>query len=772
MVRALACAALLCAACQTYSFSRENRPCDESGGCLPGYVCNPVNKLCVAEGSAQDCQPKPEIACNGVDEDCNGTDLVATGTVDDCGGCNDSCKQAFVAQPACVNLACTIVRCEVGHVDANGDPTDGCEKVCPNVDGDNVCDDVDTCIDVDGDGLGNGTANNVGCGQGRMTTDSNDMDPHVCADTDSDGCDDCSSGTFAPANDGIDLNHNGICNVVDTDEDGDTVAWNASGNNHDIDDGNSQVCRDLDMDTCDDCAGPDIGPNTATDGPDFDHDGLCDAGDPDDNDTVPDVSDVAPMDQTRCQDLDDDSCDDCTYFATYSAPNFLDDGTDLDRDIMCADGTDPSRRDCDDGIPNCTRGTECADHDGDFVPECMERFCTATFANPNGATDQICLVVPSTGITGITNALTTALTRVPADPPTYILINDDHTISTTISIGTSPSTADDNVKVVFHQRIGKSLLTAFPTGAGAVRTFDVDTPNAGNEFHFIHVVPGDSAQKPVLGTVFYLHSGSNVVMNNTVDSYAVRGVRVDGDNNIVAFNNFLDGTGAFANDGTKGTIVVDGATGTRIFGNVILGTAVPALAIGGATNTTIDHNTFFMRSAYAEGDAMLFYDNNGGPPGGTSTGTCARNNILTGDANTGDGISYTTDAVNAWSGTCSRGNIFDFPSTTPHCDDNHCENPSSGPTGYCACLSTGFISGQAFNGANDFKQTGAPASTGFLCLKGATVNNAAFSEVTPPIDLNGPWITNNIYGKTNFGDNFNGTNPEPGAREHKTQACP
>ena len=67
---------------------------------------------------------------------------------------------------------------------------------------------------------------------------------------------------------------------------------------------NPDICGDADNDTCDDCAvgTDDLGPlgdnDPANDGADFDSDGACDAGDPDDdNDGVLDVdNDSAPLD--------------------------------------------------------------------------------------------------------------------------------------------------------------------------------------------------------------------------------------------------------------------------------------------------------------------------------------------------------------------------------------------------------------------------------------------------------------------------------------------
>ncbi|MBN1612551.1 MAG: hypothetical protein JW940_38330, partial [Polyangiaceae bacterium] len=116
--------------------------------------------------------------------------------------------------------------------------------------------------------------------------DADPSDPTRCADTDSDGCDDCtntgadhSSGDVA--NDGDDFDADGLCDDGDSDKDNDGVP--------DVEDTeplDASVCADADEDGCDDCAvtGPlGLGANVANDGDDFDADGLCDDGDPDDD---------------------------------------------------------------------------------------------------------------------------------------------------------------------------------------------------------------------------------------------------------------------------------------------------------------------------------------------------------------------------------------------------------------------------------------------------------------------------------------------------------
>ena len=165
--------------------------------------------------------------------------------------------------------------------------------------------------------------------------DLNPFDPDACGDSDSDLCDDCAVGSDGlgpladslPANDGADLDTDGLCDVGDPDDDNDTVAdgsdncpvdanagqanfdADTAGDVCDADDDNDGVldladtnafdpdaCQDADADLCDDCAvgSDDLGPladyDAANDGLDTDMDGLCDVGDiDDDGDTLADI---------------------------------------------------------------------------------------------------------------------------------------------------------------------------------------------------------------------------------------------------------------------------------------------------------------------------------------------------------------------------------------------------------------------------------------------------------------------------------------------------
>lgn len=107
--------------------------------------------------------------------------------------------------------------------DTDGDGCDDCSSGTfnanddgPDADGDGACDLIDNCTDADGDGLGNGNLGNVGCIN--TATDTDDDAPNTCGDSDLDGCDDCALGAFNPADDGTDVDGDGICDVTDCDD--------------------------------------------------------------------------------------------------------------------------------------------------------------------------------------------------------------------------------------------------------------------------------------------------------------------------------------------------------------------------------------------------------------------------------------------------------------------------------------------------------------------------------------------------------------------------
>ena len=204
--------------------------------------------------------------------------------------------------------------CSGGSFNAAADGTD--------FDSDGLCDAGDT--DDDNDGV-------------LDTADSAPTNPNVCADSDGDSCDDCTSGTVNTANDGFDYDADGLCDAGDADDDNDG-ALDAD----DSDDNNANVCSDADADTCDDCSAGSF--NVANDGADFDGDGACNAGDPDDdNDGAGDAVDSDDFNAYVCSDSDADTCEDCSGGSYNTAA----DGADLDTDGLC-DAGDPD--DDNDGV--------------------------------------------------------------------------------------------------------------------------------------------------------------------------------------------------------------------------------------------------------------------------------------------------------------------------------------------------------------------------------------------------------------------------------------
>lgn len=148
----------------------------------------------------------------------------------------------------------------------------------------------DVCAaDVDGDGVVDGE-------------DVSPDDPHTCADTDADTCDDCAPGRFDPAQDGFDLDADLLCDAGDLDDDGDG-AEDAMDNCPLLP--NAQVDFDLDGQG-DECDADDDGDGAddTTDNclwlsnpgqEDFDGDGLGDDCDSeDDGDAVEDGLDLCP----------------------------------------------------------------------------------------------------------------------------------------------------------------------------------------------------------------------------------------------------------------------------------------------------------------------------------------------------------------------------------------------------------------------------------------------------------------------------------------------
>lgn len=282
---------------------------------------------------------------------------------------------------------------------ADGD-NDGIGDVCDSTSGDNDNDLIpnanDNCPNIsnadqanfDSDAFGDVCDADIDNDGALNPVDSNDRNVSICSDNDNDQCNDCSSGVFNVANDGLDTDGNGVCNIGDADDDGDGVSdgidncqliSNGTQTNFDNDafgdacdadidndgvlnaldsnDRNRFVCSDQDSDSCNDCSSGAF--NVAADGVDTDNNGICNAGDADDDgDTVPDVNDNCPLTVNTNQanfdrDAEGDICDD--DIDNDGVLNGLD--SDSRNRNVCSDSDNDQ---CDD----CSRGSFNVNNDG------------------------------------------------------------------------------------------------------------------------------------------------------------------------------------------------------------------------------------------------------------------------------------------------------------------------------------------------------------------------------------------------------------------------
>jgi hypothetical protein len=125
-------------------------------GTLGVGICAAGTQTCTAEGRWGECTgevlPQTET-CNDLDDDCDGTvdeDFDKLHDPNNCGTCGHICSFPN-ATPGCVDGECTIVICNVGFADCDGDPANGCEV--------NVSSDPNNCGGC-----------NIVCGTGEVCT--------------------------------------------------------------------------------------------------------------------------------------------------------------------------------------------------------------------------------------------------------------------------------------------------------------------------------------------------------------------------------------------------------------------------------------------------------------------------------------------------------------------------------------------------------------------------------------------------------------------------
>ncbi len=333
-------------------------PDDDNDTIADGGDSDPLDKFKCQNTDGDGCDDcavtggPPSTTNDGLDTDTDGQ-CNASDPDDDNDGVADANDVAPLDRFACRDLdndTCDDCAVTGGPPATTNDGTD--------TDGDGRCNQGDT--DDDNDGVSN-------------AIDVAPTDPTRCRDTDGDGCDDCAVGTdgfgaaadFNPANDGLDTDGDGLCNGGDADDDGDTIPDGSDTNPL-----NKNICRDLDDDGCDDCAVTGGPPNANNDGLDTDGDGQCNAGDlDDDNDTVNDVVDSGPTNPFKCRDLDNDTCDDC---AVAGKPEPANDGTDSDADGTCNNGDPDDDNDTvvDAADVDPLDKFRCRDVDGDTCDDC------------------------------------------------------------------------------------------------------------------------------------------------------------------------------------------------------------------------------------------------------------------------------------------------------------------------------------------------------------------------------------------------------------------
>ena len=299
-----------------------------SAGCDEGYSCWNINEFCVSSGCQYD-----ENGNAWATDDCGGGSCVANEpTIGDI--CIFEANSYYSYSAGIVDCEGQCVAYDLHNKDGDGicDVGEDLQLNCPEFDCDGgdcgqieingECVDAPECpindycvLDFIEDGLLNvqdivGIVNCILEGEDCPCGDVNDDGSidvvdivwivdilmwgnsyvcFVCSDNDGDTCDDCSSGSYDPANDGWDYDGDGICDDGDMDSDNDGTI-----DSEDSQPNNEYECSDTDGDGCDDCSSGTYDP--LNDGTDSDGDGICDLGDADNCGSTPDWSIIPQWD--------------------------------------------------------------------------------------------------------------------------------------------------------------------------------------------------------------------------------------------------------------------------------------------------------------------------------------------------------------------------------------------------------------------------------------------------------------------------------------------
>ena len=679
--------------------------------------------------------------------------------------------------------------------------TDGCDdcrygEFSPNNDGadadnDGFCDDYDTCVDADGDGLGSGVNGNSSCNWSQ--TDSNDSNPNICADFDNDSCDDCSQGSLNANNDGLDRDADGLCDLGDscTDADGDGLGIGTLGNSGceypimDLDDNNIYACNDVDGDTCDDCS--DGSYSLWNDGPDGDHDGICDQGDTctdldgdglgngtgNNAGCITNQTDSNDSNYLECADTDGDTCDDCAG----GLFNPMQDGPDGDNDGLCDEGDSCWDQDgdgfcgdddCDESNPYCN--ADCTDVDGDgycgtydcmpdifscnadcvtntdgdaeavSMIDCMEVHCGSDPANPNSSCS-----IPIT-----VDDLADTINR--AGPgETYVIVGDivvDENLPSINSEGSMIFTQEEGTTITLsanklfetesdgHTFTGLNIVVT--NNADRVIELESDDNQAINVT--ITAEPGYEPERAII-----VDGDNNLVQDSTVNGYEDRGIAVTGGgsyDNVIRNNVVRGGTANWSE--SRGGIYVQDARNTLIVGNVMAQNEGIGLVLRRARGAYIVHNTM------GENLVGLAFMGNANRP---SEDVCATNNSITQSGWAAvaapSGVEWTSHEY------CSFTNVSDADSWAAQGNNtyNNENNCSSYSCYNCNCLPDEFFE---FSYDPKYQSTHIEDS-GFYCLGESNLVDESL-ETMHDLNSSQPGL-------------YNGNAPDVGGRESGTADC-